>query len=358
MISIYILACALGLLLCLTLTPIVKSVAIRIGAVDEPNARKVHDRVMPRMGGVAIYVAYALAYIAVVYFTDAVATNVGYALLLGGAIIVFTGVLDDLYDLSPKKKFVGQLLAAITAIYFGLRVQYISLPFLEEPLYVGWWGIPLTIIWIVGITNAVNLIDGLDGLASGVSGIAAFALFMVSVSIGNTMLALISITLVGTIIGFLAFNFHPAKIFMGDSGSLFLGFFLSTFSLLELKQATFVSLVIPLLILAVPISDTLYAVIRRKLNKKPISVADKNHLHHRLLVVGLSHRQAVLVIYLISGIFAILGVVASTVTLWVAIAFFAFYLLFFEFFAEAIGMMNQEHRPLMRMYNRIKSVFK
>lgn len=358
MILKFILACAVACLLALMLTPLAKAFAIRVGAVDKPNERKVHAVSMPRMGGLAIYGAYALCYILIVYFTDAVATNVGYALLIGGAVIVLTGALDDLFDISPLQKIAGQLVAAGIAIYFGLVIEHISLPFLDAPLDLGWFGIPLTVLWIVGITNAINLIDGLDGLASGVSGIAALALFFVSLSIGNPMLALMSITLVGTIIGFLAFNFHPAKIFMGDSGSLFLGFFLSTISLLELKEATLVSFIIPLLILAVPISDTLYAIIRRKLNHQPISTADKNHLHHRLLVLGLSHRQSVLLIYGISTIFALLAVVVTEATLWVSLIALLFYLLFFEIFAETIGMVNKEHRPLLRLYKKVRSLFK
>jgi len=348
----------LACFLCLLFTPIAKKIALAIGATDQPNKRKVHQEVMPRMGGLAIYGAYAVAYIVIVYFTDAVATNVGYAILLGGGVIVLTGVLDDKFELSPKLKLLGQIIAASIAMYFGLKVQYITLPFQEDMVNVGWWGIPITLIWILAITNAINLIDGLDGLASGVSGIAAFALFFVSLTIGNTMIAVMSILLVGSILGFLFFNFHPAKIFMGDSGSLFLGFFLSTVSLLELKQATMVAFVIPILVLAVPISDTLYAIIRRKLNKKPISVADKNHLHHCLLELGLSHKQAVLIIYGISILFAVLGILVTKATLWVCVIVLVFYLLFFEIFAESIGMMDKKHRPLLRLYKRITSILR
>lgn len=355
---IYSIGLITAFLLTLFFTPVVKKVAIKIGAVDQPNERKIHQEPMPRMGGVAIYLAYVLTYIGVVYFTDAVATNVGYALLLGGAIIVITGIFDDIYELSPKTKVFGQLLAAGVAMYFGLRIQVVSLPFMEESLRIGWLGIPLTILWIIGITNAINLIDGLDGLASGVSGIASLALFFVSVSIGNTMLALMSIILVGSVLGFLRFNFYPAKIFMGDSGSLFLGFFLAVISLLELKQVTLVSFVIPMLVLAVPISDTLYAMIRRKLNGQSISTADKLHLHHRLLAMGLSHRKAVLLIYLISAIFAFLAIVITHGALWWAILAFASYLLFFEIFAEAIGMMKQEHRPVLKLMSKISGLFK
>jgi UDP-GlcNAc:undecaprenyl-phosphate/decaprenyl-phosphate GlcNAc-1-phosphate transferase len=357
LVTIFTLAFAISCLACLVLTPFAKTFAVRIGAVDKPNERKIHQQAMPRLGGIAIFGSYAISYVLFVRFTDVVATNVGYALLFGGAVVVLTGVLDDLYELSPKKKILGQLIASSIAIYFGLVIEHISLPFMDEPLFLGWLGIPLTILWIVGITNAVNLIDGLDGLASGVSGIAALALFFVSLTIGNTMLAVMTISLVGSIIGFLAFNFHPAKIFMGDSGSLFLGFFLSTISLLELKEATIVSFIIPLLVLAVPISDTLYAMIRRKQNHQPLSVADKGHLHHRLLILGFSHRQSVLLIYGISAVFAILAIVLTEATLWLSLAGLVFYLLFFEIFAESIGMVDQNHRPLFRLYKKITTIF-
>lgn len=330
--------------------------ALKMGAVDLPNERKVHSQAMPRMGGVAIYLAYAVTYIGFVFFTDAVATNIGYALLFGGAVIVCTGVLDDLYDLKPLHKLMGQIISASVAMYFGLQIQVISIPFVVENLYIGWLGIPLTLLWIVGITNSINLIDGLDGLASGVSGIAAFALFFVSLSVGNVMTAFMCIVLVGAIIGFLFFNSYPAKIFMGDSGSLFLGFFLATISLLELKQATMVSLIIPMLLLAVPISDTLYAIIRRKMNKQSISTADKFHLHHRLMALGLSHKKAVMLIYSISAFFAILAILMTKATLELSIIAFVFYFVFFEIFAESIGM--TKHRPFVRLYAMVRAAFK
>lgn len=347
----------LGFIFTLILTPLARTVALKLNIVDNPNDRKVHNNSMPYLGGVAIYLSFSFAYILTVYFTDAVATHVGYALLFGGFLIVVTGVLDDAFDISAKYKILGQFLAALVAIYFGLRIQYISLPFQEDLLYIGWLGIPLTIFWILAITNAINLIDGLDGLASGVSGIAALGLFFVSLSIGNVMIAMMTLLLVGCILAFLIFNFHPAKIFMGDSGSLFLGFFLSTISLLELKQATLVTFVIPILVLAVPISDTLYAMIRRKLNKKPISEADKSHLHHCLMALGFSHRKAVLLIYVISIFFAVLGILLTKATLWVSIVCLLFYFIFFEIFAESIGMMNKNHRPLIHLYKRICAIF-
>lgn len=347
----------LSVILCVLLTPIIKKIAIAIGATDKPNERKVHKTLMPRMGGVAIYLSFTIVYFLFTYFTDLVITNVGLAIVIGGFFVVAIGVIDDMVELSPTGKFVGQLVGAVIAIYFGLKIQYITIPFLNDVVFIGWLGIPLTLVWIIAVTNAVNLIDGLDGLAAGVSAIAALSLFAVSLSIGNYMTAFICLVLVGCIVGFLFFNFHPASIFMGDSGSLFLGFFLSIVSLLELKQVTIISMIIPILLLSVPIMDTLYAMVRRKLSGKPLMQADKGHLHHRLLAMGYSHRNAVLLIYTISSFFAILAILVTKVALWVSIVFFIFYLIFFEFFAESIGMLKKEHRPLMGLYLKISKCF-
>lgn len=354
-IHLYVTAFLSAIVLCVLFTPLIKKLAISIGATDKPNARKVHTKLMPRMGGVAIYLSFAIIYFAFTYFTDAVITNIGLALVIGGFFVVLIGVIDDMVELSPTGKFVGQLIGASIAILFGLKVQYITIPFVNDVLFVGWIGIPLTLIWIVAITNAVNLIDGLDGLAAGVSAIATFAMFIVSLFIGNYMTAFICLILVGCIIGFLFFNFFPASIFMGDSGSLFLGFFLSIVSLLELKQVTILTLVIPILLLSVPIMDTLYAMIRRKLSGKPLMEADKGHLHHRLLALGYSHRNAVLLIYTISIFFAILAILATQVSTLVTLLFFLFLLLFFEFFAEKIGMLKKEHRPIIGTITRIQN---
>lgn len=338
------------------LTPLVRRFAIKVRAVDKPNNRKVHQNPIPLLGGVAIYLAFSLSYILLVYWTDIVATNVGYAVLIGGAVILITGIIDDMTDLKPRYKVLGQLIAAGVAIYFGLVMQHISIPFFADPIELGWFGVPITLFWILALTNAVNLIDGLDGLSSGVSAIAGMALFVVSLSIGNDLIASMMMLFVGGILGFLVFNFHPAKIFMGDSGALFLGYGLAIISLLELKQATILTFIIPIFMLSVPISDTLYAIIRRKLDKKPISAPDKNHLHHRLLGLGYSHRNTVLIIYAISFLFASLSVVLLHVT--TAIAFFivGFYLLFFEWFAEKIGMMR--YRPLIRFMGVVRGWFR
>lgn len=338
-------------------TPLVRKFALWIGAVDKPNERKVHENPMPRMGGLAIYLSFGITYACIVIFTDAVSTNVGYALLFGGGIMVITGMLDDRFELSVKGKLFGQILAAVVAMYLGLRMEVITVPFTDTMIEIGYWGIPVTLLWILGITNAINLIDGLDGLASGVSAIGAFALCVVSFMTGNTMIALMALLLIGSILGFLRHNFFPAKIFMGDTGSLFLGFALSTMSLLELKQATLVSFIVPILILGIPITDTLYAMIRRKINRQPISSADKNHLHHRLLSLGFSHKNAVLLIYGISFAFALLAIFLSQSALWLTFVMVFVITVLIEVLAEYVGLLNSKHQPLLTLLSKVSRLF-
>jgi UDP-N-acetylmuramyl pentapeptide phosphotransferase/UDP-N-acetylglucosamine-1-phosphate transferase len=240
----FIVAAAVSLLL----TPAVKAFAFKIGAVDRPNARKVHTRIMPRLGGLAIFAAFAAGLFALLpLLPDAMLS--GYdmrfiaALLAGGTIIVLIGALDDRFELSAKVKLLGQVAAACVVVFgFGIRINLLNIPFGETMQPVAeWLAIPLTILWIVGCTNAINLIDGLDGLAAGVSGIAIATILVMAAIMGSEPVLLLSAPLLGGIIGFLRYNFHPAKIFMGDSGSLFLGFSLATLSMLGFKQVTIVS---------------------------------------------------------------------------------------------------------------------
>ena len=346
-----------ALFLSLLCTPIVQKFAFWIGAVDQPGPRKVHTEPIARMGGLSIYIAFVLTYVAVVVFTDAVATNVGFALVFGGGIMSLVGMLDDRFQLTPFWKLIGQTLAAVVAMYFGLKVEIITVPLTHHVIELGWFGIPITILWIVGLTNAINLIDGLDGLASGVSAIASLAIFFVSLMMGNVMIALMALILIGAILGFLRYNFHPAKIFMGDTGALFLGFSLSAMSLLELKQATLVSFIIPILILGIPITDTFYAMIRRKLNRQSIVSADKNHLHHRLLSLGFTHRNAVLVIYGISTLFACLAIFLSQSALWLVFLTVVIIVIVIEILAEYVGLLNSKHQPLLTCMTKIARLF-
>ncbi len=297
----------LALIISLLATPLVSKLAFKVGAVDRPGRRKVHSRLMPRLGGLAIY----LGFIITLLITAEVSKSL-IGLLLGGSFIVALGVLDDIRGVSPRRKFFGQLVAAAIAVFFGIEVINITNPFGGSWPLPEWLGIPLTIFWIAGVTNAVNLIDGLDGLAGGLSAIAALMLAVIGWMEGQSVLVLPALILAASTIGFLRYNFYPAKIFMGDSGSMFLGYILACLSIIGLtKTATVVSVFIPILILGIPIFDTLFAIIRRYINNQPIFKADKEHLHHRLLAIGLSHRQTVLVIY---GVNLVLGASAVWMT--------------------------------------------
>jgi len=346
----FLISCTAALLL----TPLVKRFAHRIGAVDAPNHRKVHTTIMPRLGGLAIFAAFVISYAAVFPLLEGYNLRATLGLLLGGAVIVIVGALDDRIELSPKWKLLGQIAAAAVVIAFGLKVDLINLPFGNSWSLMGWLSIAVTMLWIVGVTNAINLIDGLDGLSAGVSGIATATIFVLALMMGNITVAILCAILLGSICGFLVFNFHPAKIFMGDSGALFLGFSLATLSVLGFKQATIVSFLVPILILGVPLSDTFFAIVRRKLNNMPISSADKGHLHHCLLRLGFSHRKTVLIIYGIAAFFGICAVLLSQAATWAIIVIVALLLLVIEVGAEAIGLISKTKKPLLRLLQKMK----
>lgn len=297
----------IALILSLLLVPGVAKLAIHIGAVDKPNARKVHTKIMPRMGGLAIYVSFF-----VVLFLSQSMTQQLLGLFLGGTVLVIVGIIDDMKDIPAKVKLCGQIVAACIVVAFGVRVDFMTNFFHGDTFFLSVFSIPVTIIWIVSIINAVNLIDGLDGLAAGISIIAAITMAIVGYASGQTAMASMAMILIGATLGFLRYNFHPAKIFMGDTGSMFLGYSLAVFAVLGVaKSFTLLSLVTPILVLAIPILDTLFAIIRRKMNHKPIFKPDKHHLHHCLLNYGFSHRDTVLIIYAVSAILALCGLIMT-----------------------------------------------
>jgi len=343
---------AAALVLVVLLTPFVMKMAHAVGAVDHPNERKVHTRIMPRLGGLAIFLAFAGAFVAVSPVFGLIDTdmkgNTVWGILIGGAIIVLTGALDDRFDLKPKYKLLGILAAAIVVVAFDMKVEFITIPFAGTGhSLTDWLSIPITIFWIVGVTNAINLIDGLDGLAAGVSAISVGTILVLAAMMGNVTVILLCALLLGSTIGFLFFNFHPAKIFMGDSGALFLGFAIATLSILGFKQATLVSFVIPLFVIAVPFSDTVFAIIRRKWNGKPWNAADKNHLHHCLMRLGLSHRQTVLAIYGLSMAFSLLAILLSNAAQWVTVIAVVVVVFLVEIGAELIGVMHRKKKPVL-----------
>ncbi|MEW6172794.1 MAG: MraY family glycosyltransferase [Bacillota bacterium] len=291
--------------------PLAVRLARRIGAIDEPDARKVHTRPMPRLGGMSVYLGFLCG-----FFMAALLDGLprGYlGLLAAGTFIFGLGMLDDVLGLSPRVKLLGQVVAALIVIPFGVNISFITHPFKEGLLlHLGYWGIPVTVLWIVAVTNAVNLIDGLDGLAAGVSCIGAVTLGTVAVLAGDQLGVLPALVLAATLFAFLPYNFHPARVFLGDCGAMFIGFILACGAVVGVaKTATAVTLVTPAIILGIPLFDTLFAIMRRYKNGRRIFRADREHLHHRLLAIGLSHRAAVLVVY---GISAVLGVSAIVLT--------------------------------------------
>ncbi len=308
------LACALAL------TPLVRDTAKRFGSVEAPNTsfRKIHKESIPRLGGIAIVIAFYLPLVGLFLvdsetgglFTGDPAMAAG--LLLGGIPIVLLGIYDDLVGVGAVEKFAIQVAVAIMLYGVGFRVEVISLPFGAE-LALGVYAFPLTVLWIVGLINALNLIDGLDGLAAGVGIFAAATLFALAFANGNLLMMLFMAALAGALIGFLVFNFNPASIFMGDTGSLFLGYVIAATSLqTSTKGAATVALLTPVLALALPILDTLLAFGRRLVRGQHPFQGDREHIHHKLLDMGLSHRSAVLFLYLICAACAMF---AMTVTL-------------------------------------------
>lgn len=290
--SFLVMAIIAAFLISLMTTPLVKKLAIRIGAVDKPNERKVHARIMPRLGGLAIFISFVIVVIA----TQTLDSKI-IGLLLGSALIIIIGIVDDIKELSAKVKLAGQILAAGILVFFGVEIAYVTIPFFGS-VNLGDFSIPVTILWVIGVTNAINLIDGLDGLAAGTSAIAAIIMAVVAWDQGLISVAYIALVLAAAALGFLRYNFHPAKIFMGDTGSMFLGYTLAVLAIMGLtKGVTVISLFTPVLILGFPILDTLFAIIRRFANNQPIFQPDKEHLHHRLLAIGFSHKQTVLTIY-------------------------------------------------------------
>ena len=271
---------------------------------------------MPRMGGIAIFLGFILTVILITPSIEAFEWKQISGLLIGGMIIFLLGFFDDIYNLNAKLKLLVQIIAALVVIYSDIRIEFVTWPFAESNiLLLQNISVPITLLWIVGITNAVNLIDGLDGLAAGVSSIAAICLMILSMFSPNPIgpvAALLTAALAGSCLGFLPYNFNPAKIFMGDTGSTFLGYVLAVTSIQGLiKGYTAVTIIIAVLVLALPIFDTTFAIFRRILTRRPIMEADRGHLHHRLVDKGYSQKRAVITLYGISGGFGIIGILLA-----------------------------------------------
>jgi len=304
----------LAVIISFLITPLIRKIACKFSVVSIPkDKRRVHNKTMPLMGGLAIYISFLICML----LKRGVISHSEIGILIGASIIAFYGILDDKFELRPLYKLAFQILATLVLMYFGIKINNLTNPFSVGGNFIpmNWVSYPLTLFWVVGITNAVNLIDGLDGLAAGIACIASLTIFVIALINGRDEAAFLTIILSGAIIGFLPYNFNPASIFMGEVGSALLGFLLAAISMEgAFKSAAGFVIAVPILALGVPIYDTLFAIVRRKINGKPISVADKGHLHHRLLAMGLSQRQSVVIMYLISAFLGGVAIIAMQIS--------------------------------------------
>ncbi len=335
-----------------SLTPIVKVIAKHLGAYAHINERSVHTKVITRVGGVAIYLAFILS---MTYFSDSIDGTIK-GLLFGSGILFVGGLIDDMCDLKPIIKILFQLAATLVLIFVGgIELDIIRLP-LGIVIDMGVISFIVTILWVIGITNAINLIDGLDGLAGGVCTIILVTIAFISFIDQRSDIAMLSLILAGSILGFLVFNIHPASVMMGDCGSLFIGFFIASISLMGFKSSTFITLGFPILLLSVPIIDTLSAIARRKLSGKSFSDADKMHFHH-MLMERFGHRNSVFIIYAITICF---GLSAYVYILNNALGIVLMCILFFliELFIEKTHMISKRYRPILGFLKRVRILFR
>lgn len=319
----------------LLMTPLARKVAWKLGAVDYPNARRINREPIPRMGGIAVFLgitaAFVVQYLGTTYLRWPMVLapsphlkNIRYWSLVGGFVCIFlVGAIDDVFQLKPLHKLLGQVVAASIAVGGGLVIGVIVNPFTEGPLCMGWLSYPVTVAYLVAYVNIFNLIDGLDGLASGLTGIASLTMFTLAVMAGRADAATLAIATAGACLGFLRYNFHPASVFLGDSGSLLLGFSMGVVSLLSVARiAGLTTIIVPLVIAGIPIIDTLSAIVRRSRAHVSIGHADRGHIHHRLIAEGFDQRQAVLIIYAWTALLCLGTLVMTQVSVVPRIAIF------------------------------------
>lgn len=335
-------------LISLVLVPFVGKITKKLGIIAHTNNRTIHKGIIARTGGYAIYISFLIG--AMIFLKTDIQIN---SILLGGFIIFLTGFYDDIHDLSPKLKMLGQIIAAIIVIFYGgISLKGFSIPFLPSQFsYV--IAIIITIGWIVGVTNAVNLIDGLDGLCGGISIIVLVTISLTSLTYGRTDISSLSLLLAGAISGFLVYNFHPASIFLGDCGALFIGFMIAVISLLGFgyKSSSFFTLGAPIVVLMVPIMDTLIAIVRRKVHHKSFSEADRNHLHHKLMFsLELGQTKSVLILYGATILFSFCSYLYLYDKIAATILFLTLMLLF-EIFVEATNMIDRKYKPVLTIAN-------
>ncbi|MBP3275752.1 MraY family glycosyltransferase [Kandleria sp.] len=332
----------------LIFVPIIGRITKKLGIIAHINERTIHKGIISRTGGYAIYAAFLIA--AAAFLKTDQQIN---AILIGGLVIFLTGFYDDIHDLSPKLKLLGQLIAAlIVIIYGGISLKDLTLPFIPTNITYA-ISLIITLGWIVGITNAMNLIDGLDGLCAGISMITLMTISASSFIAGRGDIASLSMILVGAIGGFLVYNFHPAKIFMGDCGALFIGYMISVISLLGFgyETSTFFTLGAPIVVLAIPVADTLIAIIRRRVNHKQFDEADRGHLHHQLMFkLNLGQTKSVLILYLVTALFAIDSFIYERHPIR-AVTLFIVLLILFELFVEVTDMISRKYKPVLTIAN-------
>lgn len=310
LILLYIIAFGVAFFITMMVTPISKKIALKVGAIDHPKERGVHDTPTPLSGGSAIVFSFLLTSMVIVPLMEGYVSREFLGIIVGGILITTVGFLDDIYALSPKLRIFVQIFAALIVVFTGTTIEWLSWPWAEAGgIPLNTFGSFITVFWIVGLTNALNFIDGLDGLAAGIASIAAISFMAISFIFGPPVSVMMAAVLAGACLGFLPHNFSPATIFMGDTGSTFLGFMLAVLSIQGLtKSYTVITLMVGGIVLGLPIFDTSFAILRRVANNQSIAQADRGHLHHRLVDKGISHKQAVLTMYAVAGAFGIAGV--------------------------------------------------
>lgn len=334
---LYLSAFIITLILSLSITPLIIKLAHHFNFIDQPGERKINTKAIATAGGAAIYLAFMIP---LRFFLPVSGTVKG--IIIGGTFILILGLLDDKFEISAPLKFGGQIIAALILIYYGVKVNFITNPF-GGFIYLGVYAIPFTVFWIVSIINTINLIDGLDGLAAGVSIIAVITLFAVALQENRLIAPMLAVLLAGSCSGFLKYNFNPAQVFMGDTGSMFIGYIIAAVSITgALKSAAAVTIFVPMLALAVPILDTTFAIIRRVFNDRPIGEADHGHIHHRLLAIGMNQKEAVIAVYIISSFLGATAFIINGIKFDHALIVFISVILIILYGAKKIGIFSVE----------------
>ncbi|MEC5423488.1 MraY family glycosyltransferase [Virgibacillus sp. C22-A2] len=344
----FLISCTASLLV----TPIIIKLALKIKVVDKPdNNRKMHNGTKPSMGGLAIFIGVAAGFI----YLQPVHDQLN-AIIIGACIMLITGFLDDLFEIRALYKLIGQTAAAIVVVSSGLVIEKLTIPFMGT-VYIDNLGIVLTIIWILAASNAINLIDGLDGLAAGVSAIGLASILVMAVMDYRIVVVYLSVILIGSCLGFLYHNFYPAKIFMGDTGALFLGYSIAIVAMLGLfKNVAFFSFIVPIIVIAIPVFDTILAIIRRSMNKQGIATADKKHIHYQLMQMGYSHRASVLIIYAFSTFFGLMAIIFNSATLLTSLVVMVIIILGIQLIAEIAGVTIHNRQPLLDGLRRLVGI--